>query len=132
MWPQLFLQGEDSQIDLVGQYSVCSHVLGLTLPVAGLDTGVGAAGIAHCRVTVDEHLRKGSASPSGNSFTTTSQLYRVLLNIHGVIVHKRKHFKGETFVMVRVLESRGAVHLHHFGQVMVVAVGTPEVRQSWK
>lgn len=57
-------------------------------------------------------------------------LYRVSLNIHAVLVYKRKHLKGETFVMVRVLKSRGGIHWHHFGLVMVIIVGTPGAKEK--
>lgn len=58
------------------------------------------------------------------------ELYRVSLNVHAVLLHKGKHLKGETFVMVWVLKSRGGIHWHHFGQVMVITVGTPGAREK--
>lgn len=58
------------------------------------------------------------------------ELYRVFLNVHAVILHKRKHLKGETFVMVWVFKSGGVIHWHHFGQVIVITVGTPGAREK--
>lgn len=58
------------------------------------------------------------------------ELYRVSLNIHAVLLYKRKHLKDETFVMVWVFKTRGGIHWHQFGLVMVVIVGTPGAKDK--
>lgn len=58
------------------------------------------------------------------------EAYRISLNAHAVLIHKRKHLKGETLVVVRVLNPRGGIHWHHFGQVMVITVGTPGAEEK--
>lgn len=58
------------------------------------------------------------------------KLYRVSLNVHAALLHKRKHLKGEALVVVRVFEPRGGIHWHQFGLVMVVHEGTPGEKRS--
>lgn len=89
------------------------------------------AGVAHCRVAVDENLRKGMRSLPWKLDSQIHILtYRFPLNVHAVFIHKCKHFEAESFVMVQELKARGAVHWHHFGQVMVVVVRTPDRREE--
>lgn len=49
----------------------CIRFEGLTLSVARLCTRVGVAGIAHGRVTVDEHLRRGASVRSPTQTVST-------------------------------------------------------------
>ena len=116
----------------------------LTLPVAWLFTRVCAAGITHCRSTMDEDLKKIASctfvmeisnchlrtKKKKTKKTQSEWLYRVLLRSEGVLIHKREHFHSKTFVVHWIGEPRGAIYRQHCGQVPVVMVGTPGANET--